>query len=143
VAIRAGNKEGYGEGGKGNRNDNEDGGQQRGQWQGQQGQWERQLGWWVTKRAMTRAAGDDKGGKGYGDSGKSVGQEMVMAIKRSMATTMRVAGNKEGDCNKEGNGNSNKGGRQERGQWQGWQEQWQRQQSGGQQRGQWQGQQRQ
>ncbi len=34
----AGNKEGNGQGGKGNSNDHENGGQQRGQWQGQKGQ---------------------------------------------------------------------------------------------------------
>ncbi len=94
VTRLVGNKEGKGEGSKGNCNGDEGFGRQRGQWQQWQKQWQRRQGWW---------ASNNKGDKeGDGDSDKGGRQATTAAMKRAMVLVMRVA------CSKEGNGDSGK-----------------------------------
>ncbi len=94
VTRLAGDKEGKGEGGKGDCNSNEGGGQRRGQWQWRQEQWRGQQGW--------RASDDDGNKEDDGDGDKGGGQAMAAAMKRVMVLATRVA------CNEEGNGDSGK-----------------------------------
>jgi hypothetical protein len=49
--------------------------------------------------------------KGNNNCDRGVRQRTAMAMKKTMATATRVAGNKEDDGDTEGNGNSDKGGR--------------------------------
>jgi hypothetical protein len=114
-----GNKEGNGEGGKGNDSSDKGVGQETAM---------------ATKRAMvtaTRVAGDKEcnGNKGVGQGMATVTNRVMatvtrvlvatkkaMATKRAMATATKVGGNVEGNGIKEGNDDSNEGGGQRRGQ---------------------------
>jgi hypothetical protein len=73
----------------------------------------------IAMRVAGNKKGYGKGGKVDGDGDKGVGQGMVAATKRAIATAARVVGDKEGDGNEEGNISSNKGNGQRSGQWQG------------------------
>jgi hypothetical protein len=66
-----------------------------------------------------------KEGDGNGDNGAR--QVTAMATTRAMAEATRVAGDEESKGGEGGKGQhySNEGGRQLRGQWPGWQGQWQ------------------
>ncbi len=85
----AGKEEGKGNGGRDDGNGDEGGRQQRGQWQGWQERWQLQQGW--------RASNGNGDKEGVGDGNKGGGQVTAMAMKRAMATAMRVVGNKEGN----------------------------------------------
>jgi hypothetical protein len=120
----AGDKEGDGEGGKSNGSSNKEGNGDSGKSNGNGGKEG------VDDGSKSDGNGNEdkgkgEGGKGNGKGNKGVGQGTAMATKRAMATVLRVAGNEESAGDKDCNCDSNEGSGRQRGQWQGWQRQWQ------------------